>query len=477
MTRRRYLLVTGRLAEPAVRRVADRLAEQTGDAFDVAVLPITVAALVNPRWLKRHLDVPPGTDEIVVPGYLRDADELRRTLGDALPPDVVLTIGPNDIRDLPATLGRTVDPPDLSDTGIEIIAEINHAPRRSVADVVAEATRMMADGADRIDIGADPAEPCPVIGDYVGAVLDLGVPVSIDSFDAAEVDAAVGAGADLILSVSGSNVDAAIDRGAAAVVIPDAVERWETMFDTADRLAAADVPHRLDPILEPIGVGLTESIVRYRDTRRRRPDTPMMMGVGNLTELTDVDSAGVNFLLLGVCSELRIESILTTQVIPWARSSVAECDIARRLTTHAVKNRTPPKNLSDDLVVLRDRRPRRVDGDDLRRLSEVLKDNNYRIEIDEDGFHIVAAGLHLHDADPFALFERLLAEPRSDNVDAGHAFYLGFELAKAAIARQLGKTYTQDQSLDWGHLTVPEDNHRIARTTRHRRPRDGASEG
>ena len=62
----------------------------------------------------------------------------------------------------------------------------------------------------------------------------------------------------------------------------------------------------------------------------------MMMGVGNLTELTDVDSAGVNTILIGFCQELGIRSVLTTAVINWARSSVREIDLARRLAHHAV---------------------------------------------------------------------------------------------------------------------------------------------
>ena len=66
-----------------------------------------------------------------------------------------------------------------------------------------------------------------------------------------------------------------------------------------------------------------------------------MMGVGNLTELTDVDSAGVNTLLIGFCQELAIGSVLTTAVINWARSSVREIDLARRLAYHAVRPADP----------------------------------------------------------------------------------------------------------------------------------------
>ena len=54
-----------------------------------------------------------------------------------------------------------------------------------------------------------------------------------------------------------------------------------------------------------------------------------------------------------------------------------------------------------------------------------------------------------------------MREEISDNVDPGHAFYLGYEMAKAAIALQLGKQYEQDQSLNWGVLTEEEDHHRI----------------
>ena len=79
-----------------------------------------------------------------------------------------------------------------------------------------------------------------------------------------------------------------------------------------------------------------------------------MMGVGNLTELTDVDSAGVNTILIGFCEELGVRSVLTTAVINWARSSVREIDLARRLVHHAVARRTLPKHVEPRLVMLRD---------------------------------------------------------------------------------------------------------------------------
>ena len=56
----RVLFVTGKLAEPALRRV---LAEMR-PAFlpEVAVLKITVAALMTTSWIAKFLTVPPGVD-------------------------------------------------------------------------------------------------------------------------------------------------------------------------------------------------------------------------------------------------------------------------------------------------------------------------------------------------------------------------------------------------------------------------------
>jgi dihydropteroate synthase len=202
----------------------------------------------------------------------------------------------------------------------------------------------------------------------------------------------------------------------------------------------------------------------------------MLMGVGNLTEMTDVDSAGVNALLLGFCQELAIGSVLTTQVINWARTSVAECDVARRLMHFAVAQRVPPKRVDSRLVMLRDEEVNNVEAVELRELAAGVRDHNYRIFAAAGEVHLVSANLHLHDADPFLLLERLRAEfggawPK--NLDAGHAFYLGYEMCKAATALTLGKNYQQDEALDWGLATKPESRHYL----KHRPINGGDAEG
>ncbi|MDB4621732.1 DUF6513 domain-containing protein [Rubripirellula sp.] len=459
-----YHFVTGRLAESALRSILNNLASKHGFAHSVDVMPITVAALMTPRWIRRHLDVPSVATHLVVPGYCEtNIDDLAESIG------IPILVGPKDCRALPEWFGGKSEPLDLNEHDIQIIAELNHAPRSSVDEIISAAKQLQSDGADVIDFGCDPSSRCLNITDYITALVDNGFTVSVDTFDPWEASRATQHGASLVLSVNSSNREQAIDWGTEVVVIPDAPGDDPSFHETIDYLSTRDIPHRLDPILEPIGTGFISSLVRYSQTRSQYPDHKMLMGIGNLTELTDVDSAGVNMILMAICQELGIKSVLTTQVINWSKSAVKECDIARRLTYHSIKHGIPPKRLSNQLVLLRDAKLLPYPREAIEALANTLKDNNYRIFAQNEELHLLSAGVHLHDKDPFQLFERLMQQDASSNVDAGHAFYLGYEMAKANMALQLGKQYEQDQALNWGYLTVEEDHHRIKRTSRHRK--------
>lgn len=442
----RILFVTGRLAEFALRRVLEELAPRAGFEAEVAVLPISVAALMPPRWVARHLEVPPGIDRVILPGHCRgDLAAVAAKAGTAV------ELGPEDLRDLPRHFGHEDD--RLRGYGafdIEILAEINHAPRLARAELLAAADRFAADGADVIDLGCVPDERWEGVGDAVRALRDRGLRVSIDSFDPAEVADATAAGAELVLSVNASNRDAAADWGAEVVAIPDRPGTLDGLDETLEVLDRCGVPHRIDPVLEPIGFGFAESLGRYLDVRRRYPGAAILMGVGNLTELTDVDSCGINVLLAGFCQEQRIGSVLTTAVIPWARSSVRELDLARRLSHFAVTRRTLPKHVEPRLVLLRDPKVPRFGPEALAELAGRIRDPNWRIFAEDGRIHAINGDRALDGDDPFELFGRMgVAEP-------SHAFYLGYELMKAKTALTLGKAYRQDRPLDWGFLTEPE---------------------
>jgi dihydropteroate synthase len=448
MPREHIHFVTGRLAEHSLRQVVEPLAHEEGFAHTIDVLPITVAALMTPEWIARRIKVAPEATRVVVPGYCTGPlSPIEDSAG------VPVERGPRDLRQLPDFFGRPPTPREYGAYDIEIIAEINHCPRLALDEIRAIARQLAADGADMIDVGCEPEGPWPGVADVVRALRDDGHRVSVDSLDPREIAPAVGAGAELVLSVNSTNRGAAPDWGCEVVAVPDDPRSLVGLDETVEELAIAGVHMRIDPILEPIGFGFAGSVSRYLQVRARYPDAEMMMGIGNLTELTDVDSAGVNVILLG----------LTTQVINWARSCVRECDLGRRLVYHSVRNRVLPKHLEPGLVMLRDADVIERSPDELIRLAHEIKDHNYRVFAARGEVHVVSRELHLHDVDPFALFDRLRQSgPGGDlpkNLDAAHAFYLGYEMCKAATAITLGKQYQQDESLDWGFLTRPEQRH------------------
>jgi dihydropteroate synthase len=457
--RSRILFVTGRLAEFALRQVLDELAPRAGFTAEIAVLPISVAALMTPRWVARHLEIPEGIGRVILPGHCRgDLAPLSEKAG------VPVETGPEDLRDLPRFFGQ--EGTRLEGYGafdIEILAEINHAPQLGLDRLLDMADRFRKEGADLIDVGCDPGDRWAGVGQAVAALRERGHRVSIDSFEPSEVEQAIAAGAELVLSVNASNREYAVDWGVEVVAIPDRPGSLEGLDATIERLDRQGVPFRIDPILEPIGFGFAASLGRYIEVRRRYPEAAMMMGTGNLTELTDVDSAGVNVILAGFCEELNIRSVLTTAVINWARSSVAELDLARRLVFHAIHQKTLPKHVEPRLVMLRDPKVPAFGLENLAELAKRIKDPNWRIFAENGQIYAMNREHFLVDTDPFLLFERMGV------TDPSHAFYLGYELMKAQTALTLNKEYRQDRALRWGFLTEPEvsprDRAKLERTS------------
>ena len=439
--------MTGKLAEPALRRVlADADLPFTSD---VAVMKITVAALMTTEWIARHLEVPAGTDLVMIPGLCEgDVAAVEQKAG------VRAEKGPKDLREIPQHFGRAQAAGEYGAWDIEILAEINNAPRLTPAAIRVAAEYFRTSGADVIDVGCTPGLPFSHLAEVVRDLVSAGMRVSIDTFEPDEIRTAVEAGAELVLSVNGTNIDVARDLAgspARVVVVPDLGAPLETMDRSIEKLEAWGVPYLLDPILEPIGFGFAASIERYAVTRRRYPDAEMLMGIGNLTELTAADSTGVNAMLIAVCQELGIRSVLTTEVIPWARGSVREIGVARQLMYHAVTHKTIPKGVDDRLVTIKDPNVLTYTEEELRALQSRLTDPNYRIFADAEAITVLNNERFVRGTNIQQIFEQL------DVDEPTHAFYLGKELARASLAVTLGKTYRQEGSLSWGYLTPPDD--------------------
>lgn len=434
---RRVLLVTGTLAAPYLEALLPRL----GNVEAVpAVLPISVAALMTADWAGRHLPDARGCDEILLPGLARgDLEPLERRLG------VPVRRGPKDLKDLPRYFGGEGEPVVYEGYRLRIVAEIVDAWRLSPAECLAAARAFTDDGADIVDLGGPPGGPFPGVGETVRLLKAEGLQVSVDSLDRMTLQEASRAGADLLLSVSGETLDLLDDFVSPAVVIPDGGGGLESLFRNLDRALEAGFPIVADPLLSPLLFGFAEAVAGYVEVRRRYPGVPMLMGAGNVTELVEADSVGINALLAGIAEELAIDYLLTTEVVSWASGSVRELDRARRMMHWAGRRRTLPKHLRGDLVVAKALPFEGYSEGELRDLASRVKDRNFRIFVAQGRIHVFNSRLFVVGDDPAEIFSRL------GDVESSHAFYLGRELERADTARKLGKKYVQEEPLRFGY--------------------------
>lgn len=454
----RILFLTGHLAEKSLRRV---LQGMETDAFDWEVrnIGIKVAGLMTADMVARRLPAPVEADRILVPGRCRgDLDSLSVHYG------VPVVRGPDELKDIPRFFGRRGATLDLSRHDVRIFAEIVDAPRMDVPAILARAARYRSDGADVIDLGCLPDTPFPRLEEAVAALRQAGHQVSVDSVNGDELLRGGRAGADYLLSLTEHTLDIADQVAATPVLIPAVAGDLESLARAIAGMERRGRAYYADAILDPIHFGFTESIVRYHELRRRFPQAPIMMGIGNLTELTDADTSGINALLMGIISELHIGAVLATEVSPHARRAVREADWARRMMYAAREEGSLPRDFSDALLTVHARRPFPDAPEEIAEQAAAVRDPSFRIQVAADGVHIYNRDGHHAAKDPFELFPRLGVED-----DASHAFYLGVELAKAQIAWQLGKRYAQDEELDWGAAVerTPEDlrEHRAPGTT------------
>lgn len=516
----KVLLITGMLAKETVQNYAS----QSSVASDVLALPIAVAAFLTPKTIadalktKKHA----GYNMILVPGLVRgDTTQISQATG------IPAFKGPRYAADLPVVLDMlcdvelsTVMPAcellreqlaqkaleeiqkteasrdellkkpgsmligDLAvgkDFPMRVLAELVDAPLMDDQTIQRTARRFVEAGAHIIDVGMVAGESRPndasrIVG-LVKQVVD--VPVSIDTLDPAEINAAVGAGADLVLSADAGNIQdiAPYVSKVAVVVIPtnqrqgyfpktaqERVKYLEEIMKTAKNLGVNRCI--ADLILEPQAI--LESFIAYKTFAQRNPEVPLFVGVSNVTELTDADSVGINATLARLSQEVDASILLATEKSPKAKGTVAEEVAAAKMMFLAKRRGSIPKDLGIDLLILKDKHNYEEPyNKNLESTAKVqLAPENpqpalldpagmFKIYIDRNEGLLVAMHFLPSDAaKPVYVVKGKTAESvYSKIVELGlmskldHAAYLGVELAKAEIALRIGKQYVQDDVL------------------------------
>ncbi len=470
-------MVTGRKAYQIVKKAV-------GDSADVLLLDVDVASFVTPDLMR----VIPNSeyDLILVPGLSSgDFSKLEKEAG------VKIRLGPKHACDLEMALShvdsiefshsvpacqllsakkheeamKKVNELDfradysfkLSDLKIggnsrmKVMGEIVDATRMQKDEILKVARDFISQGADIIDIGVAMDATSLEVINAVEALSSLNTPISIDTIDP-DLILAVIEDIDMVLSLNGYNLKAVgrsiADRGIAAVIIPDSdLRSVQNNIRLAQEIGIEKII--ADPVLRPVGDGLTDSLVSYHRFRQAS-DLPLFFGVGNVTELMDADSIGVNAVLAGMAMELNASILFTPQYSAKTRGSIYELKIATQMMLLSREGGTPPKDLGLDLLVIKEKRHR---ASEIKiKINKSVKAKPHKAQQDPKGFFsidlkngkIIATqgDMSIIGTSAKAVFDTISDLGLVSLID--HAAYLGRELMKAELALRFGRSYAQD---------------------------------
>ena len=326
---------------------------------------------------------------------------------------------------------------------IKVLAEIMDAHhcgeiRRMVEDY-------LASGADIVDIGFGfDATPEDVAGVFL-RLMNTEAPLAVDTQDPCLIRAALSR-ADIVLSLQETNIPEigteVAEAGIAAVVVPGN----STLAKNITLAKKAGIRCIIaDPLLQPAGSGFTRSLSRFKKT-----GCPVFFGAGNVVELFDADSVGMNALLAGIAAEVGASVIFTSEHSDKTRGSVREMRRATEMMVLA-KDRPYPKDLGIDLLILKEKRRRREPPLEYNSAQpahpmpdEITFDpkGNFRIGIEDDQIVAVVNKKAIRGRRWQDVLHTILLQGDISLLD--HAGYLGRELYKAELAIRYGRSFEQD---------------------------------
>ncbi len=442
----KILFLTGRLAQVNLQKV---LASITPPSFswEIKEIGLQVAGLMTSDMIMRRLKSYNYNtfDKIIVPGRCRgDLKKLSLDLG------IEIIRGPEEMKDIPKFFNKKSFSPVISAYDILIFAEIVDATKLSIDQILTKATDFKNLGANVIDLGCLPETEFSHLEESIKILKENDFKVSVDSLKAEELIRGGNAGADYLLSLTPKNLWIADEVESIPILIPNEPSDEKSLFSSIEILLGKKKKFFADSILDPIPFGCLESLCRYKRLREKFPNIDILVGVGNITELIDTDTNGVNTFLLGLCSELNVTGVLTTQVSNHARRVIREIDIARKLMYVSREMQCLPKNITDELLTIHEKNPFLDTKEEIEETAKGVKDPNFRIQISNNGLYVYNRDGLRSAKDPFAFYPKLQLES-----DSSHAFYMGVELARAEVAWRLGKRYSQDKGLYWGVAEEP----------------------
>lgn len=360
---------------------------------------------------------------------------------------------------------------------MRILGEIVHVPWLKDKELEKRVIYYVESGADMIDLGMvsneDHSKDLERILKIVRDVTDK--PVSIDTMNTKELIQGIKLDVDMILSVDGGNLEELLpylkDGNTVPVVLPtnyklnivprSATERVEMLEKNMSKLIEEGVKVVGDLILEPINNNFVESVIAYKVFKERNR-IPTFFGVGNVSELLDADSNGVNALLAAIGSEVGANILFTPEASSKCRFSIKELKIASKMMFLAKIRNSIPKDVGFHLINYKDKKFDEIvtyKNYDVPIITAkenpkvVLDRVSFKIELDRENKYIVVIVFDKRKK-PICIVKGKKAKEIYDTLIRknligmmDHAAYIGRELQKAEIALRIGKKYIQDFEL------------------------------
>lgn len=512
----KVLIVTGKLASSTVKKVSKKSKQNT----HVYTIDIPIAAFLTPKKISeeiKDLKSPDITsfDMIITPGLIRkDVNEIEIETGiptykgstSAADLDIVLDMAQElelsskrpadklieeelqkralkfieDFENDEKTAKKLLKKPENilvgnlpvgEDFPMRVLAEIANAPLLSKEELIKRARYFAENGAQMIDIGMIAGETrADEIPEMVKTLKENlnNIPVSIDTLNPLEIKAAVEAGVDMVLSLDLGNYEEVLplikEKKIPVVILPtnfsknwtpDTVEeRVNALEELMEKCSGIDVI--ADPVLDPVNSkSIVESIIACYEFKKRNK-APLFFGVGNVTELMDTDSVGVNALLSGIAMEIGACILFAPEESGKTIGSIHELSVSSKMMFLAKNRGSIPKDLGINLIILKDKRKgepvtEKIDVP----VMEGVEDYKF-IQDPQGSFKITAEegfirAVHYTRMKPDLIIKGKTAKSVYDEIIKNglvsrleHATYLGAELQKAEIAAILNKNYIQD---------------------------------
>jgi dihydropteroate synthase-like protein len=211
-----------------------------------------------------------------------------------------------------------------------------------------------------------------------------------------------------------------------------------------------------DLVLQPANLGLVDSLTAYRRYADEH-DAPVLMGIGNVTELMDADSPGINALLCAAAVECGASLLFTTEAGDKMAGSVRELSTATKMMYISARRKSVPANLGIDLLISKEKKIKRdaLDKNAVRNIRKINATSKKTAYMDEKGYFKIFVDekincIHYYKNKPHLSIEGKKAREICDTVynlgliaDFSHALYLGRELTKAEEALIYHRSYQQ----------------------------------